>query len=60
MTRANKAVENENSELLIFLENFEKEIENEKKKLSQAKEEIKQLTTALENSKESIQILSSE
>lgn len=60
LTRANEAVENENSELLIFLENFEKEMENEKKKLSQAKEEIKQLTTALENSKESIQILSSE
>ena len=57
MTRANEAMENENSELLIFLENFEKEMENEKKKLSQAKEEIKQLTTALENSKESIQIL---
>ena len=60
LTRANEAVENENSELLIFLENFEKEMENEKKKLSQAKEEIKQLTTALESSKESIQILSSE
>ena len=60
LTRANEAVENENSELLIFLENFEKEMENERKKLSQAKEEIKQLTTALESSKESIQILSSE
>ena len=35
-------------------------MENERKKLSQAKEEIKQLTTALESSKESIQILSSE
>ena len=60
LTRANETVENENSELLIFLENFEKEMENERKKLSQAKEEIKQLTTALESSKESIQILSSE
>ena len=60
LTRANEAVENENSELLIFLENFEKEMENERKKLSQAKEEIKQLTTALESSKESIHILSSE
>ena len=35
-------------------------MENERKKLSQAKEEINQLTTALESSKESIQILSSE
>ena len=45
---------------MIFLENFEKEMENERKKVSQAKEEIKQLTNALESSKESIQILSSD
>ena len=60
LTRANETIENENSELMIFLENFEKEMENERKKVSQAKEEIKQLTNALESSKESIQILSSD